>query len=174
MNALIFSTTNSWSPTIVRILLGGVLWAHGAQKFLGLFGGYGFDGTMNFFTDTVGLPWLVGLLVIIIEFFGALSLVLGLATRLWSMAMIILFVGIVLTSHLQYGFFMNWFTNQEGEGYEFFILAIGMAASLVLTGGGALSMDKSIFSSLEKKFKPNFPAQLESKTLDISKANHHA
>ncbi|MEI6948969.1 DoxX family protein [Paraflavisolibacter sp. H34] len=151
MKQILFSTSRSWSPVIIRVLLGLVLGAHGAQKLFGLFGGYGFEGTMNFFTGTVGLPPIVGLMVIVIEFFGSLSLLAGLATRLWSASMVFLFLGIVFTSHLQNGFFMNWFGNQKGEGYEFFILAIGMAASLVLSGAGAFSADRLLFSVRERK-----------------------
>jgi uncharacterized membrane protein YphA (DoxX/SURF4 family) len=83
MKTKIFQTSSSWSPTVIRILLGSVLLAHGCQKALGWFGGYGFEGTMGFFTGTMGLPWLVAFLVILIEFIGSLSLILGFATRLW-------------------------------------------------------------------------------------------
>src|SRR5215211_9453300 len=144
MKATIFYTNNSWSPTILRLLLGLVLLGHGAQKLLGWFSGYGFDGTMGFFTGTIGLPWIIGFLVIVIEFFGSLSLLLGFATRLWSFSMVILFIGIIYTSHIQYGFFMNWFGNQKGEGYEFFLLAIAISTSLVFTGGGKFSLDGMI------------------------------
>src|SRR6188472_1001932 len=101
MKTAIFNTNNSWSPTILRILLGLVLLGHGTQKLLGWFGGYGFEGTMSFFTHTVGLPWVIGFLVITIEFFGSLSLLLVLGTRLWSFSMAILFLGIIYTTHLQ-------------------------------------------------------------------------
>ena len=141
MKTAIFKTNNSWSPPILRFLLGIVLLGHGSQKFLGWFGGYGFDGTMGFFTGTVGLPWVIGFLVIVIEFFGSISLILGFATRPWSLSMVILFIGIIYTSHLQNGFFMNWFSNQKGEGYEFFLLAIAISSSLVFTGGGKYSLD---------------------------------
>jgi putative oxidoreductase len=151
MKATIFNTNNSWSPAILRILLGLVLLGHGTQKLLGWFGGYGFEGTMSFFTQTVGLPWVIGLLVIIIEFFGSLSLILGFATRLWSFSMAILFVGIAYTTHLQNGFFINWFDNQKGEGYEFFLLAIAISTSLVITGSGKYSIDGLIMKTL---FKP--------------------
>src|SRR5215204_3571800 len=70
MKAAIFYTNNFWSATILRLLLGLVLLGHGAQKLLGWFSGYGFDGTMGFFTGTIGLPWIIGFLVIVIEFFG--------------------------------------------------------------------------------------------------------
>ena len=142
MKKLLFATNDSYAPTILRLLLGTVLFGHGAQKMLGWFGGYGFEGTMGFFTGAAGLPWIVGFLVILIEFFGSLLLILGFATRLWSISMIFLFIGITLTSHLSNGFFMNWFGNQKGEGIEFFLLAIGMAASITISGAGKLSIDR--------------------------------
>ncbi|HLO80135.1 MAG TPA: DoxX family protein [Chitinophagaceae bacterium] len=141
MKKLIFLTKNNWPPAILRILLGLVLFAHGSQKLLGWFGGYGFNGTMDFFTETMGLPWIIGLLVIIIEFFGSISLMFGFATRLWSGSMVILFIGILYSSHIQHGFFMNWLGNQKGEGYEFFLLAIAISASLIITGGGKYAVD---------------------------------
>lgn len=144
MKTAIITTNNSWSPTILRLLLGIVLLAHGSQKFLGWFGGYGFNGTMGFFTNTIGLSWFIGFLVIVIEFFGSIFLIMGFATRVWSVLMIILFSGIIYTSHIQHGFFMNWFGNQKGEGYEFFLLAIGISLSLLLTGGGKFSLDGMI------------------------------
>jgi putative oxidoreductase len=152
MKAAIFYTNNSWSPAILRILLGLVLLGHGAQKLLGWFDGYGFDGTMAFFTGTVGLPRMIGFLVIVIEFFGSLSLLLGFATRIWSISMAILFIGIIYTTHLENGFFMNWFGNQKGEGYEYFLLAISISTSLAITGGGKFSMDSLI---MKPNFKPS-------------------
>jgi len=145
MKNTIFNTnTHNWAATFSRIALGSVLFAHGAQKLLGWFGGFGFEGTMNFFTATVGLPWIVGFAVILIEFFGALSLVLGFATRLWSLSVFLLTLGIIQTSHLQNGFFMNWFGTQKGEGIEYFILMLGLAASLMFSGAGKFSIDGKI------------------------------
>ena len=137
----------NWGPAIIRIVLGLILLPHGAQKLLGLFGGYGFKGTMDFFTGTKGLPWIIGFLVIIIEFFGSISLILGFGTKIWSALVVILLCGIIFTSHVQNGFFMNWFGNQKGEGYEYFLLAMGMAASLVFTGGGNVSLDNRVFKN---------------------------
>jgi len=142
MKKLLFATNDSYAPTILRLLLGTVLFAHGAQKLLGWFGGYGFEGTMGFFTGTAGLPWIVGFLVILIEFFGSLLLILGFATRVWSISIFFLFLGIMVTSHLPNGFFMNWYGSQKGEGIEFFLLALGMAASITITGAGRLSIDR--------------------------------
>jgi putative oxidoreductase len=143
MKKFLFNTSNTWSPLFLRIMLGVVFFAHGAQKLLGWFGGYGFTGTMGYFTESAGLPWIVGFAVIVIEFFGALALIAGIATRLWSLAFVFLNIGIIITSHSQY-FFMNWFGSQPTEGYEYFLLVIGMAISLVVSGAGKLSVDQKL------------------------------
>lgn len=142
MKYKIFSTSNDWFPLVLRVFLGLVIFPHGAQKLLGWFGGYGFIGTMGFFTDTVGLPWIIGFLIINLEFFGSFALIAGIATRLVTTGFTFLALGIVFTSHIQNGFFMNWFGNQPGEGYEYFLLWIAISISLVLTGGGKYSLDK--------------------------------
>ena len=140
----IFATNENSSATIIRIVLGLILLPHGAQKLLGWFGGYGFNGTMGFLTGSVGLPWVIGFLVIIIEFFGALALIFGFATRIVSIGLIALFAGIVFTGHLDHGFFMNWNGKQKGEGYEYHLLVIGMALSLLVSGAGKWSADYAI------------------------------
>lgn len=137
----IFQTNGSFAATALRIMLGLVLFPHGAQKMLGWFGGYGFTGTMNFFTETVHLPWIIGFLVIVIEFAGSLMLIAGIATRFVALAVIADMIGIIVSSHLEHGFFINWFGNQKGEGYEYHLLAIGMALSLLIAGAGKLSLD---------------------------------
>ncbi len=144
MKNKIFKTNNDWTGLVTRLSIGIVLFPHGAQKLLGWWGGYGFGGTMGFFTDTMNLPWLLAFMVIVIEFFGALSLITGLASRLWSVLTIILFIGIILTSHLEHGFFMNWFGNQQGEGYEFHLLMIGLAVATLINGSGKYSVDNII------------------------------
>ncbi len=141
-----FRISASFAPLAIRIMLGLVVFPHGAQKLMGWFGGYGFSGTMGFFTNTIGLPWLIGFLVILLESIGAIALSIGLATRIVAVFYLVLALGIVFTSHIQHGFFMNWFGNQQGEGYEYFLLWIGMAISLILTGGGKYSIDEMITS----------------------------
>jgi len=140
----LLSTNNNAAITVVRILLGIVLFPHGAQKLLGWFGGYGFTGTMGFLTGMQHLPYIIALLVILIEFFGGLFLIIGFATRYVALAVIILFAGIVFTVHLQNGFFMNWNGNQKGEGFEYHLLVISIAVALLINGAGALSLDKKI------------------------------
>ena len=144
MNTKIFTTDNNWNGTVTRTAMGAIMLPHGAQKLFGLFGGYGFSGTMDFFTETVGLPWIIGLTVIIVEFFGLLALLFGFATRIWAALFIPLMLGILATAHLQHGFFMNWFGNQQGEGYEFDLLMMGLAVATLITGGGKWSVDRWI------------------------------
>jgi len=140
----IFSTQNGWAGTIMRITLGLVLWPHGAQKVLGWFGGYGFLDTMNYFTETMNLPGVIAFSVIVIEFFGSLSLIAGWVTRFWALAIIGLMFGIILTSHLEYGFFMNWNGNQAGEGFEYHLLVIGLSLAILVHGSGKYAIDSNI------------------------------
>jgi putative oxidoreductase len=160
MKELIFKTRKTSAPLFVRLFLAVVLFPHGAQKLLGWFGGYGFEGTMGYFTGSVGLPWIVGFLVILIEFLAPIALLLGLATRLWSLAVFFLFLGILTTSHADY-FFMNWFGNQKAEGAEYFLLVLGMSLSLLISGSGSYSLDKKIMTpkakeELSNSFVPAF------------------
>lgn len=141
----LFASGNDWTGLILRLTLGFIIFPHGAQKLLGWFGGYGFSGTMNFFTGTVHLPWIVGFTVIIIEFFGSLFLISGLGSRIWAFAMIVLMLGIIFSSHVQNGFFMNWSGSQAGEGYEYHLLVIGLAIALIFNGSGRLSLDSRLF-----------------------------
>lgn len=145
----IFYTNESISFTILRITLGLILFPHGAQKMLGWFGGYGFTGTMGFFTGALHLPWIIGYLIINLEFFGSLFLITGIGTRIISAGFIALFMGIILTSHLQNGFFMNWSGIQSGEGFEYHLLVIGMAFTLLIGGAGKYSVDRSLQFKLQ-------------------------
>lgn len=140
----LFQTNNDYTGLFLRLTIAFVLFPHGAQKLLGWFGGYGFAGSMQFFTDTKGLPWIIGFLIIVIEFFGSLLLLLGVGSRILGASVAVLSVGIIFTSHLQYGFFMNWFGNQKGEGYEYFLLLMGLSIALLINGSGKLSIDKLI------------------------------
>lgn len=141
MNRLLTTKPNDATLLFLRVSLGIILFPHGAQKLLGWFGGFGFDGTMSFFTITMELPWIIGFLVILIEFFGSLALLVGIATRLIATGVIAVMTGAILTSHLQFGFFMNWLGDQQGEGFEFHLLVIVIATALLIRGGGKWSLD---------------------------------
>ncbi|PRD44101.1 DoxX family protein [Sphingobacterium haloxyli] len=144
MKNIIFSTNTNWTGLALRLTLGIVMFPHGAQKVFGWFGGPGFTKEMEHLTEHMDLPWIISLLVILIEFLGAISLIIGFASRLWAVAFIILFVGIIFTAHVEYGFFMNWFGNQSGEGYEYHLLVIGICIAIFINGSGKYSIDKLI------------------------------
>lgn len=139
-----FQTDEMWTGLILRFALGLVMFPHGAQKMLGWYGGFGFAGTMGFFTETMHLPWIVSLLVIVGEFFGSLGLIAGLLTRFTAASFMVIMLGAITTSHLKNGFFMNWFGKQQGEGYEYHLLVIGISLALLITGAGKWSVDKVV------------------------------
>jgi putative oxidoreductase len=139
----LISTTNDVTLTFMRLVLGVVFLAHGCQKLLGWFGGYGFSGTMGFFTH-LGMPAALAFMVIITEFFSGLGLIVGLLTRIAALGVSGLMVGAIFILHLQNGLFMNWYGNQKGEGYEYHLLAIAIAATLLLRGAGAFSADRAL------------------------------
>jgi len=146
MNKKIFATSDSWSSTVLRIFLALVVFPHGAQKLLGWFDGYGFSGSIDYLTKTVGLPWFIALLVIILESAGAILLIAGIGTRIIAALYVVLAIGIIFSSHIQNGFFINWSGNQPGEGYEYFLLWVGMALALFITGAGKYSLDRTFFN----------------------------
>ena len=127
------------------------MFAHGAQKALGWFGGYGFDGTMGFLTGTVGLPQAIALLVIAAEFLGALGLVFGAFSRLSAFGILAVMVGAIVTSHASNGFFMNWGGQAAGEGFEFHLLVIALAIPTLLFGAGAFSIDALLAKVLSSR-----------------------
>ena len=137
----LLQTTNDPVLTIVRLTLGLVFFAHGAQKALGWFGGYGFAGTLEGFSK-MGVPVPLALFVILTEFLGSLALISGFFARVASGAILLLMAGAVATVHAQFGFYMNWFGQQKGEGFEYHLLAIGLAVVVMVRGAGALSIDR--------------------------------
>lgn len=133
------------APALLRVTLGAVMFPHGAQHLLGWFGGYGFAGTHEWMTGTIGFPSVLATVAILGEFFGALALIAGFMTRLAAAGMIGLMLGAIST-HVANGFFMNWFgaLPAGAEGYEYHLLVVGMAIALVIRGGGALSVDRGL------------------------------
>ena len=137
----LLETNDDIAGFVLRVLLGVVMLPHGAQKLLGWFGGYGFSGTMGFFTGTMGIPAVFAFLVIMSEFFGSLALITGAITRLAAFGAGCVMLGATLMVHLPYGFFMNWAGKQQGEGFEFHLLAMAIAVALMIKGGGRWSID---------------------------------
>jgi len=138
--AAMLATDQSVVPALLRVALGGVIFGHGLQKVFGWFGGYGIAGTMGFF-KSIGMPTVLGALVIVSDFAGSLALMAGLLTRFSAAAAFAVMLGATLLVHWPNGFFMNWGGAPHGEGYEFHLLAMAMAVSLVLSGGGRASLD---------------------------------
>ena len=137
-----FSTEDSLAPLVIRVTLGAVMLPHGAQKALGIFGGGGFAATMKGMSQGMGIPAVVVFLIILSEFLGSIGLILGVATRFCAFGTFSIMTGAIFMVHLPNGFFMNWFGNQAGEGFEYHLLAIGMAAALMIAGGGKWSVDR--------------------------------
>ena len=148
---LLFKTNDSFAPTLARLTLGIVMFPHGAQKALGWFGGYGFSGTMNFFTQQMHIPAPLAFLAIAAEFAGSIGLILGCASRVAAFGIASNMVVAILTVHAANGFFMNWFGAQKGEGFEYHLLAIGLALIVIFYGAGKASLDRVISSKLQPK-----------------------
>lgn len=139
----LLSTPNDIILTIVRLVFGIVFFAHGAQKALGWFGGYGYSGTMGFFTQ-MHIPWIFGNLAIAAEFLGGIGLIVGALTRVAAFGISMNMLVAVWMVHLSNGFFMNWTGQQKGEGFEYHLLALTIALILMVKGGGAFSVDRAL------------------------------
>jgi len=130
------------APLVARLALGLVMFPHGAQHALGLFGGYGFRGTLGWMTGTLGFPTALAALAIVVELVAPFALLAGLGARLAALGIIGLMVG-AITTHASNGFFMNWFGALPAgqEGFEYHLIAIALAAVVVLEGSGVISVD---------------------------------
>ncbi len=140
----LIATDDGWAPLLLRLTLGVVMFAHGAQKMLGWFGGNGFEATMGYMTGQMGLPAVIVFLVIMIEFFGSLALIAGVLARLAALGIGVEMLGAIATVHAQNGFFMNWTGQQAGEGFEYHILVLGIVAALLVLGAGRWSIDRAL------------------------------
>jgi putative oxidoreductase len=139
-------TREDWTLTFLRLVLGAIFFAHGAQKALGWFAGPGYAGAMAMFHQ-MGIPGPFGLLAVAAEFLGSLALFCGLLGRLAGVAIAVDMVVAVLLVHLPNGFFMNWSGTQAGEGFEYHLLAIGIAVTIAVKGSGAWSIDRQFLRS---------------------------
>jgi putative oxidoreductase len=129
------------SLLVARVALGVMLFAHGAQKVLGIFGGRGLEATMQFFAG-LDVPVPLGIAAMALEFVGGPMLVIGLAGRVVGLgAAVHMAVAGYLVAR-PFGFFMNWANNQAGEGFEFHILAVALAVVIAVNGSGPLSLDR--------------------------------
>ena len=148
MLSKLFKTDADWVSTILRVVLGIVFFAHGAEKMLCWFGGYGLSGTMGFFTRTMGIPAPLAFLAICAEFFGGLGLILVLLSRIAAFGIGVNMLVAIAMLHRHFGFFANWSGTQKGEGYEFHLLVIAIVLAVIVRGAGALSLDRAIYRLL--------------------------
>jgi putative oxidoreductase len=134
-------TDNNFNNFIIRVMLGIVIFPHGAQKLLGWFGGHGLEATLGFFTKQLEMPMAIAILVILGESLGALGLIAGFLTRFCATGVLIIMGGALVMFHSSNGFFMNWSGKQGGEGFEYHLLAIALCLPLIISGGGWFSAD---------------------------------
>jgi putative oxidoreductase len=142
----LLATSDDWTLTVLRLVMGVTFFMHGAQKMLGWFGGYGFSGTMGFFTNMMHIPAPFAVLAILAEFMGGIGLIVGALTRIAAFGIATNMVVAVLMVHANVGFFMNWTGQQKGEGFEYHLLALAIAVVLMVRGGGAFSVDRALSS----------------------------
>lgn len=138
----LIATDNDAGTALLRLVLGVIFFAHGAQKMLGWFGGYGFTGTMGFFTNVMHIPALFAFLAIAAEFFGGLGLIFGFLTRIAALGIFANMTVAIAMFHHQFGFFMNWTGAQKGEGFEYHLLVLALTVFLIIRGAGAVSVDR--------------------------------
>jgi putative oxidoreductase len=140
----LIDTDDNPATVVLRLVLGVVFFAHGAQKLLGWFGGPGFSGTMGMFTGYLHIPAPFAFLAIAAEFFGGLGLIVGFLTRIAAFGITANMLVAIATVHHSYGFFMNWTGAQKGEGFEYHLLVLAITAFLMIRGAGAFSVDRAI------------------------------
>ena len=142
----LLSTSDDRVLLLLRLVLGIVMFPHGAQKALGWYGGAGLDATIAQFGQ-MGIPSFLSMLVIAAEFLGAILLVVGFLGRVAAFGIACVMVGAVIMVALPNGFFMNWSGQQAGEGFEYHILAFVLAAVIMWRGSGAASIDRALTHS---------------------------
>jgi putative oxidoreductase len=136
----LLSTTPDPVVALARIVLGLVILPHGLQKLLGWFGGGGVRGTLAGFAS-MGIPAPLASLAIAAESLGAVALILGLYGRIAALGIAVVMAVAALRVHRPHGFFMNWYGQSKGEGFEFHLLALALALAVIWRGSGAASLD---------------------------------
>ena len=141
----LFRTEDDVVSLMLRVALGIVMFPHGVQMVLGWFGGYGLAGTWGYMTGQAHIPAIFAALAIAPEFAGSLGLIVGLLGRVAAVGVgVAMAVAAFVGGHVGNGFFMNWMGTQKGEGIEYHLLALAMAAALLLRGAGAFSLDRAL------------------------------
>jgi putative oxidoreductase len=138
---ILFATEPLFSIFIVRIVLGVIFFAHGAQKLLGWFDGPGLKRTVGHFTS-MGMPAPLAYLVAFIEFLSGMGLIVGFLARLCGLGVALIMIGAMATVHWQHGFFLNIELKPgKGHGIEFNLALLAMGLAVLISGAGALSID---------------------------------
>lgn len=147
----VFATRSGWTGTILRLILGLVIFPHAAQKLFGWFNGPGLSGEMHFMTQVVGLSTFTAMMAITVECLATFMLLLGVGTRIAAIGTLGLFTGMIIFIHSPNGFFMNWFGELPAghEGFEYHLLVLGICFALIIQGGGSFSLDKEIIKRIK-------------------------
>lgn len=124
---------------VLRLVLGGVFVAHGAQKLFGSFGGPGIEGTAGFH-EQIGIKPArpMAILAGLAEFVGGILVIAGFLTPLAALALVVVMIVAILKVHLENGFFA------ASGGYEFNLVLVGVAVALLLAGSGAYGIDAAL------------------------------
>jgi putative oxidoreductase len=144
----ILATDSNWVPTLARIILGVIFFAHGSQKVFGWFGGHGLRQTLRTMTESVGLPTIIALAAVGAEFVGGAALILGFLGRISALGIVVNMLAAIFMVHGKYGLFMNWFGDRKGHGIEYHLLAIALAIVIIAKGSGAFSLDLLLSSRI--------------------------
>ena len=141
-------TDGDWVITIVRIVLGVVFFAHGAQKALGWFGGAGLQSTVRVFREQLRIPAPLALLSVAAEFLGGLGLIVGLLSRIAALGIAVVMIVALVAVQGKFGFFMNWYGEKQGHGIEYHILVLALALAVIIKGAGAFSLDQVLYQHI--------------------------
>ena len=138
-------TDGDWVITMVRIVVGVVFFAHGAQMALGRFGGPGLQSTVRVFREHLRIPAPLAVLAVAAEFLGGLGLIVGLLSRVAALSIAVVMIVALLAVHWKFGFFMNWYGDKQGHGIEYHVLVLALALAVMIKGGGAFSLDQVLY-----------------------------
>jgi putative oxidoreductase len=165
MLARILGTDGDWVTTIVRIVLGVVYFAHGAQMALGWFGGAGLRSTLRVFREHLKMPAPLALLAVAAEFLGGLGLMVGLLSRVAALGIAVVMTVALLAVHRKFGFFMNWFGEKQGHGIEYHVLVLALALVVIIKGAGAISLDQVVYRHVSTQNTVRSPGRYDKDSL---------
>lgn len=135
----VLNTHAGYGITVLRIIVGVLLMAHGSQKLFGFFGGYGLEGTGQYMASLGLNPgYLMALMSGSAEFFGGLALFLGLLARPAALVVTIMLVVAIFSVHIHNGLFM------ANNGYEYALALTAASIAILIEGAGRFSLDRAI------------------------------